>query len=173
VDAIYNELTRQCTLTNVGSAMQVVDDLRAALGRAAPPPATVQKENDIFFVFNEQDSEEANAITDRLSEEFPLEILTIEPDSEDLYKDLTVQAIPKSRLAVVYFKYSADWALPFVKQVWRLVGGAGSATPILFVGEDDPAQNKLRGFKAPKVISSIRPHLDVSAEVLRVLGQQP
>ena len=173
VDAIYNELTKQCTLTNVGSAMQVVDDVRAALGRAAPPPAAVEKENDIFFIFNEQDSDEANAITDRLSEEFPLEILSIEPDSEDLYKDLTVQAIPKSRLAVVYFKYSADWALPFVKQVWRLVGGAGSVTPILFVGEDDPAHNKMRGFKAPKVISSIRPHLDVSAEVLRVLSQQP
>jgi hypothetical protein len=133
----------------------------------------VEKENDIFFVYNEQDSEEANAITDRLSEEFPLDILAIEPNSEELYKSLTVQAIPKSRLAVVYFKYSADWALPFVKQVWRLVGGANSTTSILFVGEDDPAHNKMRGFKAPKVISSIRPHLAVSEEVRRVLGLQP
>jgi hypothetical protein len=173
VAAIHNELTRQCTLTTVGSAMQVVEDLRAALTQAAPPPAPVEKENDIFFVYNEQDSEEANAITDRLSEEFPLDILTIEPDSEDLYKELTVQAIPKSRLAVVYFKHSADWALPFVKQVWRLVGGAKSTTSILFVGEDDPAHNKMRNFKAPKVISSIRPHLDVSEEVRRVLSQQP
>jgi hypothetical protein len=173
VAAVHNELTKQCTLTNVGSAMQVVEDVRAALSRATPPPAAVEKENDIFFVYNEQDSEEANAITDRLSEEFPLDILTIEPNSEDLYKELTVQAIPKSRLAVVYFKYSADWALPFVKQVWRLVGGANSTTAILFVGEDDPAHNKMRGFKAPKVISSIRPHLDVSEEVRRVLGQQP
>ena len=173
VDAIYNELTKQCTLTNVGSAMQVVENVRATMTQAAPPPALVEKENDIFFVYNEQDSEEANAITDRLSEEFPLDILAIEPNSEELYKSLTVQAIPKSRLAVVYFKYSADWALPFVKQVWRLVGGANSTTSILFVGEDDPAQNKMRGFKAPKVISSIRPHLDVSEEVRRVLGMQP
>lgn len=173
VAAIRNELTRQCTLTNATSAMQVVEDVRLSLGRVTPPPAVVEKENDIFFIYNAQDSEEANAITDRLSEEFPLETLTIEPDSEDLYKELTVQAIPKSRLAVVYFKYSADWALPFVKQVWRLVGGAGSATSILFVGEDDPAQNRMRAFKAPKVISSIRPHLDVSAEVRRVLELQP
>ncbi|MDO7852552.1 hypothetical protein [Hymenobacter convexus] len=173
VDAIYNELTKQCTLTTVGSAMQVVENVRAALTRATPPPAAVEKENDIFFVYNEQDSEEANAITDRLSEEFPLDTLAIEPDSEELYKNLAVQAIPKSRLAVVYFKYSADWALPFVKQVWRLVGGAQSTTSILFVGEDDPAQNRMRGFKAPRVISSIRPHLDVSEEVRRVLGMQP
>ncbi|MBF9222688.1 hypothetical protein, partial [Hymenobacter ruricola] len=171
---IRNELTRQCTLTNATSAMQVVEDVRTSLGRATPPPAAaVEKENDIFFVYNAQDSEEANAITDELSEAFPLEILTIEPDSEDAYKDLAVSAIPKSRLAVVYFKHSADWALPFVKQVWRLVGGAGSTTPILFVGEDDPVQNKMRGFKAPKVISSIQPHLGVSEEVRRVLSQQP
>ena len=173
VAAIRNELTRQCTLTNATSAMQVIEDLRASLGRATPPPAIVEKENDIFFVFNEQDSDEANAITDRLSEEFPLEILTIEPDSEDTYKELTVKAIPKSRLAVVYFKHSADWAVPFVKQVWRLVGGAGSTTPILFVGEDDPEHNRLRAFKAPKVISSIRAHRDVSEEVRRVLQQLP
>ncbi len=173
MDVIRNELNRQCTLTNATSAMQVVEDVRAAMAQAAPPPAAVDKENDIFFVYNEQDSEEANAITDQLSEEYPLEILTIEPDTADAYKDLALLAIPKSRLAVVYFKHSADWALPFVKQVWRLAGGAGSPTPILFVGEDDPAQNKMRGFKAPKVISSIRSHREVSEEVRRVLRQLP
>lgn len=173
VETIRNELNRQCTLTNATSAMQVVEDVRAAMVQATPPPAAAEKENDIFFVYNEQDSEEANAITDQLSEEFPLEILTIEPDSEDAYKDLALLAIPKSRLAVVYFKHSADWALPFVKQVWRLAGGAGSPTPILFVGEDDPVHNKMRGFKAPKVISSIRSHREVSEEVRRVLQKLP
>jgi hypothetical protein len=171
VTAIRNELTEQCTFTNAPSAMQLVADVRSTMGQVAPPPASVEKETDIFFVFNELDSDEANAITDRLSEEFPLEILTIEPDSEDLYKDITVRTIPKSKLAVVYFKHSADWALPFVKQVWRLVGGAGSSTPILFVGEDDPVQNRMRGFKAPKVISCIQPHLGVSEEVRRVFQQ--
>ena len=171
VTAIRNELTEQCTFTNAPSAMQLVEDLRSTLTQAPAAPVSVEKETDIFFVFNQLDLEEANAITDRLSEEFPLEILTIEPDSEDLYKDITVRNIPKSKLAVVYFKHSADWALPFVKQVWRLVGGAGSSTPILFVGEDDPVQNKLHGFKAPKVISRIQPHLGVSEEVRRVFQQ--
>jgi len=69
---------------------------------------------------------------------------------------------------VVYFKHSADWALPFVKQVWQLVGGAASPTPILFVGEDDPEENSLQSFKAPKVISRIQPHRSVSEEVQRV-----
>jgi hypothetical protein len=171
VAAIRNELTARCTFTSTGSAMQLVEDLRTALEQAATPPAAPEKELDIFFVFNELDLDEANAITDRLSEEFPVEVLTIEPDSEDEYKELTVRNIPKSKLAVVYFKHSADWALPFVKQVWRLVGGAGSTTPILLVGEDDPAQNRLHSFKAPKVISRIQPHLGVSEEVRRVFQQ--
>lgn len=173
VNTIRNELTERCTFTNAPSAMQLVEDMRGTLGQVAPPADTEadEKETDIFFVFSELDSEEANQITDRLSEEFPLEMLTIEPDSEDLYKDITVRSIPKSKLAVVYFKHGGDWALPFVKQVWRLVGGAGSTTPILFVGEDEPVQNRMRGFKAPRVISCIQPHLGVSVEVRRVLQQ--
>jgi len=171
VNNIRNELTERCTFTSAFSAMQLVEDLRSTLTQAAPPPASDEKETDIFFVYNQLDSEEANEITDRLSEEIPLELLIIEPDSEDLYKEITVRTIPKSKLAVVYFKHSADWALPFVKQIWRLVGGAGSSTPILFVGEDDPIHNRLRAFKAPRVISCIQPHLGVSEEVRRIFQQ--
>ena len=171
VNAIRNELTERSTFTGALNAMQLVEDLRKTMVQATPKPVSVEKETEIFFVYNQMDSEEANAITDRLSMEIPLEMLTIEPDSEDEYKEITVRNIPKSKLAVVYFKHSADWALPFVKQVWRLVGGAGSTTPILFVGEDDPAHNRMRGFKAPRVISCIQSHHGVSEEVLRVFQQ--
>ncbi|MDF7814182.1 hypothetical protein [Hymenobacter sp. YC55] len=171
VNAIRNELTERCMFTNAPNAMQLVEDLRSTLTKAVPAPVSAEKETDIFFVYNQLDSNEANEITDQLSEEIPLELLVIEPDSEDLYKEITVRTIPKSKLAVVYFKYSADWALPFVKQVWRLVGGANSLTPILFVGEDDPAQNKMRAFKAPRVISCIQSHRGVSEEVRRVFQQ--
>lgn len=58
-----------------------------------------------------------------------------------------------------------------MKQVWRLVGGAGSTTPILFVGENDPAHNRMRDFKALRVISCIQSHHDISQEVLRVFQQ--
>jgi hypothetical protein len=168
VNQIRNELTAQCTFSSAPNAQQVVADLRSTLVQADPPPTSVEKETDICFVFNSLDSNEANAITDQLGEAFTLDMLTIQPDSAELYKDKTVRAIPKSKLAVVYFKHSADWALPFVKQVWQLVGGAASPTPILFVGEDDPEQNSLRSFKAPKVISRIQPHRSVSEEVQRV-----
>ena len=68
-------------------------------------------------------------------------------------------------MAVVYFRYSSDWALPFIKQVWKEVGGASSPTPLMLVGEDDPQTNLARIFKAPKVSSSIVPKEEVPTEV--------
>jgi hypothetical protein len=90
------------------------------------------------------------------------------PDGEDQYREVSSQQIPKSKLAVVYFKYAADWALPFIKQIWKEVGGASSPTPIFFVGEDDPRSNFARIFKAPKVVSIIVPKEEVPAEVKKV-----
>ncbi|MDO7853536.1 hypothetical protein [Hymenobacter convexus] len=168
VNKIRNEQTTQYMFSSAANAPQVVADLRSTLVQTAPPAAAVEKETDICFVCNSLDLDEANAITDQLGEAFTLDMLTIEPDTAEVYKDKAVRAIPKSKLAVVYFKYSADWALPFVKQVWQLVGGAASPTPILFMGEDDPEQNSLRNFKAPKVISRIQAHQTVSEEVQRV-----
>ncbi len=57
-------------------------------------------------------------------------------------------------MAVIYF-YGADWAMPFIKQVWKEVGGASSPTPMMLVGENDPQTNMARIFKAPKVTSTI------------------
>ena len=168
VSKIRNELTEQCTFSSAPSAPQLVQDMRSAFAQAAPPPVSTIERSDICFINSVLDCDEANAITDQLSEAYMLDTLMIKPESGNLDKDLAVQKITQSKLAVVYFKHSADWALPFVKQVWQLVGGAASPTPILFVGEDYPEQNRLQSFKAPKVISRIQPHLGVSEEVQRV-----
>ncbi len=94
--------------------------------------------------------------------------MNILPDGEDSYREMSSQQIPKSKLAVVYFKYAADWALPFIKQIWKQVGGASSPTPMFLVGEDDPRTNLARNFKAPRVISTIVPKENIPAEVKKV-----
>ncbi len=94
--------------------------------------------------------------------------MNIMPDGEDQYREISSQQIPHSKLAVVYFKYAADWALPFIKQIWKQVGGASSPTPLFLIGEDDPRSNLARNFKAPKVVSTIVPKEKISAEVKRV-----
>ncbi len=166
---IRNAITERTIFSNVASGVQLVDQIRQLLAGMVQAVPVAAKENDIFFVFNHIDHDEANALTDRLGLDVPLELLAIEPDSEDEYRALTVTQIPKSRLAVVYFKHGADWALPFVKQVWKMVGGAASTTPILLIGEDDPTTNRLRTFKAPNVLSQVLAHGRIPEEVKRVL----
>jgi len=164
---IRNNITRNMMFSNSPGPMQLVDDIRIVMMKQ---DATVydSKDTDIFFIFNQQDEVDAKVITDKLSLEYPVEIMNIMPDSEDQYRDISSQQIPKSKLAVVYFKYAADWALPFIKQIWKQVGGASSPTPLFLVGEDDPKSNMARNFKAPKVVSVIVPKDKVPAEVKKV-----
>ena len=164
---VRNNITGNMTFSNSSGPMQLVDDIRVMTMKTVTEELDI-KDTDIFFIFNQQDEKEAMAITDRISMEYPVELMNILPDGEEEYREKSTQQIPKSKLAVVYFKYSADWALPFIKQVWKQVGGASSPTPLMLVGEDDPQSNLARYFKAPKVVSSIVPKDTVPEEVKKV-----
>lgn len=164
---VRNNITKNMMFSNTPGPMQLVDDIRIVMMKQ-DAKVYDSKDTDIFFIFNEQDEQEARIITDKLSLEYPVEIMNIMPDSEDQYRGISSQQIPKSKLAVVYFKYAADWALPFIKQIWKEVGGASSPTPLFLVGDDDPKSNMARAFKAPKVVSSIIPKETIPAEVKKV-----
>jgi len=156
--------------SNSQGPMQLVDDMRVVIMKQ-DIKVYDSKDTDIFFIFNQQDELEAQNIVDELSLEIPIETMNILPDGEESYREISSQQIPKSKLAVVYFKYAADWALPFIKQIWKQVGGASSPTPMFLIGEDKPQSNLARNFKAPRVISSIVPKETISAEVKKVYTQ--
>jgi hypothetical protein len=164
---IRNNITHNMMFSNSLGPMQLVDDMRVVM-KKEEQELYDSKDTEIFFIYNQQDEAEAKIITDHLSTEYPVEIMNILPDGEDKYREISTQQIPKSKLAVVYFKHAADWALPFTKQVWKTVGGASSPTPLFLIGEDDPISNRARNFKAPKVVSTIVPNKDVPGEVKKV-----
>jgi len=164
---IRNNITRNMMFSNSQGPMQLVDDIRVAMMKN-DAKVYDSKDTEIFFIFNQQDEQDAKHIVDALSLEYPVETMNILPDGEDSYREMSSQQIPKSKLAVVYFKYAADWALPFIKQIWKQVGGASSPTPMFLVGEDDPYTNLARNFKAPRVISIIVPKENIPAEVKKV-----
>jgi len=164
---IRNHITRNMMFSNAAGPMQLVDDMRVVMMKQDSEIYDA-KDTDIFFIFNQQDEAEAKVITDHISLEYPVELMNIMPDSPDQYREISSQQIPKSKLAVVYFKYAADWALPFIKQIWKEVGGASSPTPLFLVGEDDPRTNLARNFKAPKVVSSVVPKEQIPSEVKKV-----
>lgn len=164
---IRNNITRNMMFSNSHGPMQLVDDMRVVIMKQ-DAKVYDSKDTDIFFIFNQQDEQEAQGIVDVLSMEIPVETMNILPEGEESYREMSTQQIPKSKLAVVYFKYAADWALPFIKQIWKQVGGASSPTPMFLIGEDKPPSNLARNFKAPKVISSIVPKETIPDEVKKV-----
>jgi class 3 adenylate cyclase len=166
---IRNNITRNMMFSNSQGPMQLVDDIRVVIMKQ-DAKVYDSKDTDIFFIFNQQDEQEARLIIDELSLELPVETMNILPEGEESYREISSQQIPKSKLAVVYFKYAADWALPFIKQMWKQVGGASSPTPMFLVGENDPQTNLARNFKAPRVISSIVPKETIPAEVKKVFN---
>lgn len=161
---IRNNITKNMMFSNSHGPMQLVDDMRVVMMKQDTKKYD-SKDTDIYFIFNQQDEQEAKVIVDELSMEYPVETLNILPEGEDSYREMSSQQIPKSKLAVVYFKYAADWALPFIKQIWKQVGGASSPTPMFLVGEDNPQSNLARNFKAPRVTSSIVPKETIPTEV--------
>lgn len=168
---IRNNITRNMVFSNSMGPMQLVDDMRVVIMKE-DAKVYDSKDTDIFFIFNQQDEQEAMFIVDELSFEFPVETMNILPEGEESYREMSSQQIPKSKLAVVYFKYAADWALPFIKQIWKQVGGASSPTPMFLVGEDNPQSNLARNFKAPRVTSSIVPKETIPSEVKKVYSKQ-
>ncbi|HBX52943.1 MAG TPA: hypothetical protein DEH02_17905 [Bacteroidales bacterium] len=154
INEIRHSITNNIIFTTIASPIQLVDDIRSMMEQKEQTHFDVN-ETDIFIMFNEMDEGEAEEITDMLSDIVSVEKLNIIQDSDTNYSELCNQQIGKSKLAVVYFKETSDWALPFVQQVWKKVGGASSNTAILLIGDEDPDTNKGKIFKAPKVVSLI------------------
>jgi hypothetical protein len=154
IQEIRSELIEGMQFSNVSSPVQLVDDLRIALSTTEKVEFNINP-TDVFVVHNELDEDAAAEIIDMLSDIIPVEKMNIIQDSDHDYSEYCAQQIGKSKLAVIYFKESGDWALPFVQQIWKKIGGASSHTPILLIGDEDPDTNMNKKFKAPKVVSLI------------------
>jgi len=164
INDIRNYITSNMIFTNAFSPMQLVEDMRSLL-IVEKKAKQDTKDTDIFFIFNKQDAKDAYPLTDLISQQYTVEVMNILPGGEEQYREISTQQIPKSKMAVVYFRYGADWAMPFIKQVWKEVGGASSPTHMMLIGENDPQTNMARIFKAPKVTSTIVPKDEVPAAV--------
>jgi len=154
INEVKNNISRSMVYSNVISTIHLTDDIRSLMEKKEKIVFDLNS-TDIFLISNQLDESEANEIIDMLSDIVPVEKLNIIQDSDTDYSELCKQQISKSKLAVIYFKESADWALPFAQQVWKKIGGATSHTPILLIGDVDPDTNTNKKFSAPKVISLI------------------
>lgn len=151
INEIRNNVSDNMYYTDVSSMIQLVDDVRSLLESKQRVEYNT-KAADVFLIFNQLDENEGAEIVDMLSDIVPVERLCIIQDSDQDYSELCAQQIGSSKIAVVYFKFSSDWALPFTQQIWKKIGGASSHTPILLIGDEVPSENKTVKINAPKII---------------------
>jgi hypothetical protein len=154
ITEIRNNIVENMVFSTARSPIQLVDNILALMEMKENEKFDLNT-TDVFLISNQLDEKETNAIVEMLSDIVSIEKLNIIQDSETDYTELCKQQIAISKLAVIYFKESADWAIPFAQQVWSKIGGATSHTPIVLIGDKDPETNKDKKLKAPKVISLI------------------
>ncbi|MCE3008190.1 MAG: LysM peptidoglycan-binding domain-containing protein [Bacteroidetes bacterium] len=154
VNFIQNHLTEDMMFSNVNSASDFIQDLKGFLERIGQKEV-IKKEYDLAFISNIQDAADCYETIEKLSESLRVTTLTVVPESEVDYKEEAQGRIIRSRLTVIYFKESSDWAISFVKQMWKVVGGASSNNPFLLIGEDEPRRNRFLRFRAPQILLEV------------------
>ena len=154
IRSVRHRIHQNMIFSNRDSSIAFVEDVRAVMYSGKPNQYDIENA-DLFFIYNELDADSANEIIDLIADVVEIRKIEITLSDDVDYSELVVQQIKKSKMVVVYFKRTSDWALPFVQQVWKKVGGASSGVPILFIGDANIAENTQTEFAAPGVISQV------------------
>lgn len=147
---VRNSILQNMIYSKQDSPVLFVEDLRSMMQQEHVNQLNTTS-TDIFLIHNELDEESGKEIGSLLSDVLKVERLSLQMIAGMNNADFVVQQIQQSKMAVVYFEKTIDWAIPFVQQIWRKIGGASSLVDILLVGEADVAANKNFIFDAPKV----------------------
>jgi len=152
VTSLKNNILQNITLSYHESPVNLVEDITTIMTLENAGNANVN-ETDIFFIYSELDEEPATAVLDLLNDVAKIEKFALSQNAPTDQTNFIVEQVKMSKLAVVFFKWSGDWALPFVQQLWKLVGGASSLTEILLIGDSNQESNQNKKINAPKVTS--------------------
>ncbi|MDX2174573.1 MAG: hypothetical protein SFY56_15825 [Bacteroidota bacterium] len=163
ITKIQNHLSANMTLSRVPSAIQFIEDIRIVLEEHSTQKFDTVP-TDVFLIYNETDDAEVSKIEGMLTSILKFTKLKIVQDSDIDYEEFASQQMNVSKLSVIFYKNATDWALPFVQQIWKKVGGATSKSQILFIG-DESVKSDNANFKAPKVISTAVPSQLIPLEI--------
>lgn len=154
VNTVRNTIVQNIIFSTHTNTIKFVEDIRSVM--AATQQSEVETHaSDVFFIYNDVDHDRALGIIDLLSDVSRVESLNIVQDSLSDYTDLIQRQMRESKLGVIFFSRSTEWALPFVQQTWKLTGGASSPIPLLFIGDDNIEANHSVSFEAPNVVSRL------------------
>lgn len=150
ITSIRNSILQNITISNDESSVSFVEDMYSIM---SSQKKDTQKGEDtqVFFIHNELDQESATGITELLSDILKIQTLSMIQNVERDYSDFIKKQSKQSKLVVVYFKWSTNWVIPFVQQLWRLLGGASSKVPIIVIADSDFEEQYKESFNLPNI----------------------
>jgi hypothetical protein len=105
---------------------------------------------DIFFIYNDADRDTAGEVLSMLQDIQQVTSLGINMSSSTSYTDYINSQLQASKMGVIYFDASMDWAMPFARQLWKDSGGKSSNVPLFVAANSSYATEQemkaLKGF---------------------------
>ncbi len=164
ISSIRQGIMPNMIYSNRNSVVTFAEDIRSVMYSGKIEEFDTER-TDLFFIYNTLDQDDALEITSLLTDVLKLKKLEIILKADIDYSELIVQQSKKSKMLVVYFKNTSSWALPFVQQIWKLTGGASSASPILIIGDSNVQANRSVEFDANMVNLKLVAHEIIPIEI--------
>lgn len=152
ITSIKNSILHNVTISYQDSPVVLVEDIYSVMNSLAKPVADV-KETELFFIYNELDEDSAKDSIELLKDVMQVEEYKMVSSTDADSSNYITEQVKSSKLAVIFFKWAIDWAVPFSQQLWKMTGGASSNTEILLIGDAGQQQTQVRLFNAPRVSS--------------------
>ena len=133
--------------TDKPSPIIFVEDIRNIMN-VKESQSQQHEPTDIFFLYNDLDSDTANGIYNMLKDFQKVNKLGISMSSDVDYNSYISDQLADSQIGVVYYNYAGDWAVPFARQIWKDTGGNSSKTPLLVTANSEHAkEDDIKAFK--------------------------
>ncbi|MBQ4408491.1 MAG: hypothetical protein II852_15940 [Bacteroidales bacterium] len=129
ITAIRRDIVENTIYSQATSPIVFVEDLRTVMSLNPKMNLDIGTA-DIFFIYNDADRDTASEVLSMLQDVQQVTSLGINMSSATSYTDYINSQLQASKMGVIYFDYSMDWAMPFARQLWKDSGGKSSNVPL-------------------------------------------
>lgn len=147
INSIRRDVVENSFYSDKPSPIIFVEDIRNIMS-VKQNQSRQHEPTDIFFLYNDLDSDTASGIYNMLKDFQKVNKLGISMSSDVDYNTFISEQLAESQIGVVYYNYASDWAVPFARQIWKDTGGSSSKTPLLVTANREHAKEEdVKAFK--------------------------
>jgi hypothetical protein len=168
---IRRDIVENTIYSDKPSSIVFVEDIRNIMN-VKQTESRRHEPTDIFFLYNELDSDTATGIYNMLRDFLKVQRLGISMSSDVDYNTYITEQLADSKIGVVYYNFAGDWAVSFARQIWKDSGGNSSQTPILIVGNSNHAKIEDLAVLKDIMQSSVNEQLRIPLDIKVFLDKQ-